>query len=761
MHVNVLYGTETGNARTAALQIIRRLVLAEIPCSLSSLNEFWDRLQTESANAEERHGVAIFVVSTTRQGAAPSTMQRFWRGVLRASLSPTYFENMRYTVFGLGDSRYPQFNVCSRRLFIRLKQLGAKEFFQLGLGDEQHDFGYEGEFDPWCEKMFEALTTTFQLPAAPIHLNATALRCIMPPDYVVEQQHPNREDNASDDVQQKTMVLTPLHVPYAPSAASSKEAASAVMYGRVVSNKRMTDTTHFQDVRLIQIALPPGTNYAPGDAISVYPAVPCERVRTFISETLGLRPTDHVQVSLREGSYLSDNPFDPARWTLLEDVFSHYLDITAVPDRYFFQVLAHFAADPQQAQKLEEMGGSSLESKDAYYEYCKSECRSVDEVLWDFNSARCIPLDYLFSIIPVIRPRPYSCACSQSWYSRRLWWTLAGDIVAQSPMIWSSRAPLVAASHLSGRHRNNSMILSPMTKAVDRGTDAKPLGPLLRRWGAATVSEDPATDYVQCETVVDMCVAVVQFTTKLQRNMTGLCSTYLRDLQAGEHVLLTVQPSSSFTPQHAAALESNATPLLLVSPGTGVAPCRALVQRRFLQWLARRRCCDTPQDIPRQPSAAAPIVLAVGIRHPQKDFLFRTEWELLRRLSEWRPWPFMWQDAEALPKRPSSWWSFWVKHRSRPMTWQFAPLAAFSRLRDDVKVYVQEALEAHGDVVATLVQRSGCVVIVSGRSHPMPSQVLRALEDIIETEAKVSHDEAVRFWDTKTKRGELIFDTWG
>lgn len=31
----------------------------------------------------------------------------------------------------------------------RLLDLGATLFHQVGLGDYQHDFGYEGEFDPW------------------------------------------------------------------------------------------------------------------------------------------------------------------------------------------------------------------------------------------------------------------------------------------------------------------------------------------------------------------------------------------------------------------------------------------------------------------------------------------------------------------------------------------------------------------------------------------------------------------------------------
>ena len=45
----------------------------------------------------------------------------------------------------------------ARKLDQRLQQLGALKFHERGLGDQQHDFGYEGEFDPWMEELWETL----------------------------------------------------------------------------------------------------------------------------------------------------------------------------------------------------------------------------------------------------------------------------------------------------------------------------------------------------------------------------------------------------------------------------------------------------------------------------------------------------------------------------------------------------------------------------------------------------------------------------
>ena len=56
---------------------------------------------------------------------------------------------LNYTVFGLGDSIYEKFNFMAKKFANRLLDLGAKLFVDVGLGDYQHDFEFQAEFDPW------------------------------------------------------------------------------------------------------------------------------------------------------------------------------------------------------------------------------------------------------------------------------------------------------------------------------------------------------------------------------------------------------------------------------------------------------------------------------------------------------------------------------------------------------------------------------------------------------------------------------------
>mmetsp|Transcript_9283 Transcript_9283/g.6644 ORF Transcript_9283/g.6644 Transcript_9283/m.6644 type:complete len:101 (+) Transcript_9283:230-532(+) len=84
-------------------------------------------------------------------------MMNSWKFLLRKDLPSDSLKSLNFTVFGLGDSSYSLFNAMAKKLTQRLINLGANLFHQVGLGDHQHDFAYEGEFDPWIDQLWESL----------------------------------------------------------------------------------------------------------------------------------------------------------------------------------------------------------------------------------------------------------------------------------------------------------------------------------------------------------------------------------------------------------------------------------------------------------------------------------------------------------------------------------------------------------------------------------------------------------------------------
>uniref|UniRef100_G3S067 NADPH-dependent diflavin oxidoreductase 1 n=1 Tax=Gorilla gorilla gorilla TaxID=9595 RepID=G3S067_GORGO len=104
-------------------------------------------------------------------------------------------------------------------------------------------------------------------------------------------------------------------------------------------------------------------------------------------------------------------------------------------------------------------------------------------------------------------------------------------------------------------------------------------------------------------------VAVVQFQTRLKEPRRGLCSSWLASLDPGQgpvRVPLWVRPGSLAFP------ETPDTPVIMVGPGTGVAPFRAAIQER----VARGQTGN---------------FLFFGCRWRDQDFYWEAEWQELEK----------------------------------------------------------------------------------------------------------------------------------
>nr|KAF6280318.1 NADPH dependent diflavin oxidoreductase 1 [Pipistrellus kuhlii] len=110
-------------------------------------------------------------------------------------------------------------------------------------------------------------------------------------------------------------------------------------------------------------------------------------------------------------------------------------------------------------------------------------------------------------------------------------------------------------------------------------------------------------------TRLQVLVAVVQYQTRLKEPRRGLCSSWLASLDPGQgpvRVPLWVRPGALSFPQEPS------TPVIMVGPGTGVAPFRAAVQER----VARGQTGN---------------LLFFGCRWRDQDFYWEAEWRELEK----------------------------------------------------------------------------------------------------------------------------------
>jgi sulfite reductase (NADPH) flavoprotein alpha-component len=181
---------------------------------------------------------------------------------------------------------------------------------------------------------------------------------------------------------------------------------------------------------------------------------------------------------------------------------------------------------------------------------------------------------------------------------------------------------------------------------------------------------------------VHLTVAAVRYETH-GRQRKGVCSTYLADLvKSGDPVQVFVQPNKNFR-----LPADGSTPVIMVGPGTGVAPFRAFVEHRAAV------------------GASGKNWLFFGDQHYTYDFLYQLEWQ-----------DFL-KDG-ALTRLD----------------------VAFSRDQPE-KVYVQDRMIAQAKELYQWLEE-GAHFYVCGDANHMAHDVHEALISVVENQAAISREAA-------------------
>jgi len=185
------------------------------------------------------------------------------------------------------------------------------------------------------------------------------------------------------------------------------------------------------------------------------------------------------------------------------------------------------------------------------------------------------------------------------------------------------------------------------------------------------------------------------------RTKVGVCSTHLGDLAPGDSALVFVRPSGFALPK------DHAAPVIMVGPGTGVAPFRA-----FLQQMAAET------GLPR----TGPTWLYFGCRREEEDYLYREELET-------------YLGAGTLARLR----------------------LAFSRAQA-AKVYVQHLVRDDGAELWAMLQRGGHVYICGGTL--MGRDVVEALTGAVARHGALGPEGAAKYLKEMEAGGRLVKELW-
>ena len=217
-----------------------------------------------------------------------------------------------------------------------------------------------------------------------------------------------------------------------------------------------------------------------------------------------------------------------------------------------------------------------------------------------------------------------------------------------------------------------------------------------------TIASSPAKD----ASTVHLAVKVVreQMKDTTDRTKIGVCSTQLERLAPGSNAVVFVRESGFRLPR------AESTPVVMVGPGTGVAPFRAFWQ-------------ELEVAVSRSKKRSGAAWLYFGCRRSDVDFIY--EEEIRAAL-----------DRGALTQLRT----------------------AFSRDQAQ-KVYVQDKLRQDGEAIWELIgKQHGHFYICGGTS--MGRDVIAVLQQIVREYGAMSADAAVAYVKEMSSQGRLVQELW-
>lgn len=149
--INLVFGTETGNAKKLATQLAATAKRKGVNAKLTALDQY----RLSDLGKEE---YLFVIISTQGEGEPPLPAKKFYDYIHSNRLE---LPNLKYSVLALGDTSYPLFCKTGVDVDIQLSSFGAKRVVPL----QKCDVDYESDAMEWFEKVLSTLSNDAKLPA--------------------------------------------------------------------------------------------------------------------------------------------------------------------------------------------------------------------------------------------------------------------------------------------------------------------------------------------------------------------------------------------------------------------------------------------------------------------------------------------------------------------------------------------------------------------------------------------------------------------
>jgi sulfite reductase alpha subunit-like flavoprotein len=243
---------------------------------------------------------------------------------------------------------------------------------------------------------------------------------------------------------------------------------------------------------------------------------------------------------------------------------------------------------------------------------------------------------------------------------------------------------------------------------------------------------DPKKDAEK--TNVELLIAIVKYKTVIKRIRQGVATRYIASFTPGQDITVTLSRGGL-----GVSKQEIDRPVVMIGPGTGIAPMRSLTyQRKY--WREAIADAESKSSTDELSVAKAKDLMFFGCRNAESDYFFQDEWIALK--------------TSGVPLEVFT--AF-----SRDRVYIISPL--FWTLTDTPqrqKVYVQDLIRQQSSLAYHHIAHENAILYICGSSGKMPQAVREALIEAFQEHGKMDREGAEVYLVAMEKSGRYRQETW-
>jgi len=711
--VLVFFGTQTGTAEEFATTFSQEITeKLHIQSLLFDIEEYdmSELLEIPLYSKEKGKNIIVsFFMSTYGEGEPTDNAVDFWEWIQNCVENDVNedkpLKDLKYVLFGLGNKTYEFYDLIGRELNKMLKNWGGASIIgEFGEGDDNEDT--EGDFQEWKEKMYPCILDYFQSSNTDTIENDEPT--IFTPSFIIKyiddvnsekdvfigelsRDGPRRwgyKDNSIFELnnnknKQEYDVKHPFYAKVSNCKQLFQDCYDSYNINSDIKDTKLWDQDVLDAMDICKIEdnkinikreclhldidiSNSNITYNPGDHVAIYPRNN-EFIVNDLIKLLGVSEKADTLITLEKNpkskSHNTPNISIPCT---IRTALTYYLDINTALKIRQFEIISGYTENSQEKDYynniIDDFKNSSIDMEKYH--------KTLPQLLKECPETK-IPIEVVLGdLLPKITPRYYSISSSPN--------TNPNSLSVTAILV---RYPLFTVS----------------------SSDLK-LNKMVYREGLCTGYLNTIYKNSQNENVMD------QMINELNYDINTLHPPKLM-------LPISIRESSFKLPK------DSTLPIIMIGPGTGIAPFRGFIQERM--WQAK------------QGKNVGKTILFYGCRNRNQDYLYHQELEDIYKELEERK----------------------VQNNDKVKSFDLEIINAFSR-ETNKKIYVQHRLAEHGEMIWELIREKRAHIYICGDANNMARDVQACIENIAKTVGGMGENQAnILIKDLKLK-GRFHEDVW-